>query len=109
MNHLVELQCCMPNRPEHFVSDPKFLSCGDYICSECIPNSCNEIKCARCNRINALNLSKQPLVKALDKLFEINLKELSEMLYSKMVITDDEIKITFSFFSITFPRVVVYF
>jgi hypothetical protein len=116
-----ELICCVYGRPEHFVQDAKYLSCGHPICSGCIrflkDLSGNEnddglynlecemvaakaiddsfdgynIKCSNCNEPNKLDLRLCPVVKLVESYLEKNINEFAEELFSKMKSVEDQV------------------
>ena len=51
MHHIFE--CAYPSDFKHTSKNPIGLSCGHFICKECIPNDNNaQIKCCRCDKVN---------------------------------------------------------
>ena len=79
--------------PEHFVKEPKLLSCGHPVCQMCIEHTANdEIKCSRCNKVNTLDLDTAPLVPKAEKMIESNLEQLSKVLYGKIKNAENEIE-----------------
>jgi hypothetical protein len=89
---LEELKCCLHGLPEHFVKEPKLLSCGHPACQMCIENKTNdEIKCYRCNKVNSLDLDTAPLVSMAETMIESNLEHLSKALNSQIKNSENEI------------------
>lgn len=70
----------MPDRLEHFLQNPKALSCGDRVCSKCIPDNYDEIVCRHCDQKNTIDLSKQSVVKVFQAILNANLKDLCGIL-----------------------------
>jgi hypothetical protein len=60
------LECCGKKNFNHFTKNASSLSCGHYVCKECLPTSDNAIiKCDLCGETNhfkldALRRSKEP-------------------------------------------------
>jgi hypothetical protein len=68
MNEILfkSIECCRNKNFKHFAKDASTLSCGHYICKECLPtNECAIIKCDLCGETNEIKLdvlrkSKEP-------------------------------------------------
>ena len=90
---LEELKCSVHGLPEHFVKEPKFLSCGHPVCQICTKyhtNNDDEIKCSRCNKINTLDLDTYPWVRMAATMIELNLEQMSKALYSQIKNAENE-------------------
>ncbi len=100
-----EFICCSNGRPEHFIQDAKYLSCGHLVCSRCIrpledffvdrdldgsADGCN-IECSKCHQLNKLDLRPCPVVKLVETFLKTNMNEYAGGLYSKMKTVRDEV------------------
>ncbi len=89
---LEEFKCCVHGLPEHFVKEPKFLSCGHPVCQMCIKyRTNNEIQCSRCNKVNSLDLDTAPLVPMVAMMIESHLEQLSKALSNQITNAENEI------------------
>jgi hypothetical protein len=80
--------------PDHFVKEPKLLSCGHPACQMCInyrADDDDEIICSRCNNVNSLDLDTVPLVKNKATMIESNLEQLSKALNGQNMNVENEI------------------
>jgi hypothetical protein len=80
---LLEINCCMPRTPGHFVEKPKALSCGHFVCSQCA-NEQIEIKCKRCDKINFNDMARASITKLVEITLNKTLNETSGVLYSEL-------------------------
>ena len=88
---LEELKCCVHGLPEHFVKEPRLLSCGHAVCQKCIKSRTNdEIECSRCNMVNTFDLDTAPLVSMAATMIESHLEQLSKALYSQITHAENE-------------------
>jgi hypothetical protein len=92
---LEELKCCFYGMPEHYVKEPKSLSCGHPVCQMCIKyhtNGDDGIKCSRCNKVNSFDLDTAPLVTMATTMIESHLEHLSKALYGQITNAENEIE-----------------
>jgi hypothetical protein len=94
INLMLEIKCCTPERPDHFVREPKFLSCGDHVCSKCIGAE-YKIIFTNCKQENTVDLKKAAVNKFMEKHIELAMKDISQALHSDLIKTEDEIKSSF--------------
>jgi hypothetical protein len=82
------LKCCMPDKPEHFVQDPKLLSCGHPICNQCITDKLGGnfigIVCVQCKQSNVLDLKTIPILTFSKTMLEMGLTDFSKILQTKL-------------------------
>ncbi len=92
---LEELKCCLYGLPEHFVEEPKLLSCGHPVCQMCIEYRTNcedDMKCSRCSKVNSSDLDTVPLVPMASTIIESHLEQLSKALYGQIKHAENEIE-----------------
>jgi hypothetical protein len=88
-----DFKCSIPNKIEHFVYDPKLLSCGHSICTNCLLEVKNKtINCNRCNQLNESELIEQPVSTALKKFIDANCKDMSRDILTKIMDTEIKVK-----------------
>jgi hypothetical protein len=80
-----QLECSLSQDTfKHIAIKPILLSCGHSICLSCIPlNTDYKVKCGRCNCLNEYDLLVPKESTATKHLFELNIKNLFELLYEK--------------------------
>ncbi len=88
---LLEINCCMPGTPDHFLEAPKTLSCGHYVCSKCSLAQ-TKIKCKRCDQVNVYDVADAPIAKLVEMTIKQILKETTDVLCSEMEAVRDKIE-----------------
>lgn len=82
---ITQLECSLSQANfKHFAIKPVLLSCGHSICTSCIPlNTEFKVKCGHCNSLNEFDLLVPKESIDAKQLFQLNIKNLFELLHEK--------------------------